>query len=161
MVIIDFMKLMRSWQVSDDVQNFGHEWICEMEITDLRDGGWQRRCKTSEALDKQACQATAAVAEAALTAAKVAAEMVRLTNGKALHVLRRSAEGTQTGCPVYGSGWKHSVERLRRQKHLCVAVGRGVSTSTYRCLLGTSDPSSAWQWRRITRRKRRIGARTR
>ncbi|KAL2536237.1 Uncharacterized protein Fot_17628 [Forsythia ovata] len=105
--------------------------------------------------------ATAAVAEAALAAAKAVAKMVRLTSGKALHVLRQSAEGTQTGCPVYGSGWKYFVERLRRQKHLCVAVGRGVSTSAYRCLLGTADPSSAWRWRRITRRKRRIGARTR
>ncbi|KAL2521631.1 hypothetical protein Fot_25554 [Forsythia ovata] len=105
--------------------------------------------------------ATAAVAEAALAAAKAVAEMVRLTSGKALHVLWRSAEGTQTGYPVYGSGWKHSVEQLRRQKHLYVAVGRGVSTSAYRCLLGTTDSSSAWRWRRITRRKRRIEARTR
>ncbi|KAL2549207.1 Uncharacterized protein Fot_10737 [Forsythia ovata] len=100
------------------------------------------------------------MAEAALAAAKAAAEMVRLTSGKALHVLRRSAEGTQTGCPVYGSGWKHSVEQIHRQKHLCVAVERWVSTSVYRCLLGTADPSSAWRWRRIMRRKRRIGART-
>ncbi|KAL2551475.1 WD repeat domain-containing protein [Forsythia ovata] len=83
-----------------------------------------------------------------------------LGDGKALHVLRRSTEGTQTGCPVYGNGWKHGVEQLRRQKRLRVAVGKGVSTSAYRCLLGTADPSSAWQWRRITRRKRRIGART-
>ncbi|KAL2516099.1 WD repeat domain-containing protein [Forsythia ovata] len=72
----------------------------------------------------------------------------------------RVLRGTQTGCPVYGSGWKHGVERLRRQKHLRVEVGKGVSTSAYRCLLDTADPSSAWLWRRITRRKRRIGART-
>ncbi|KAL2554050.1 Uncharacterized protein Fot_07669 [Forsythia ovata] len=78
-------------------------------------------------------------------AAKAAAEMVRLTSGKALHVLRQSAEGTQTGCHVYGSGWKHSVEWLRRQKHLCVAVGRRVSTSAYRSLLGTELDSVQWK----------------